>query len=63
MSIYFVFTPQHQEKLNALKQLIEREKLRPVIDSVMPWYQVAQAHQYLETGGTRSKVILNFIGR
>lgn len=48
LTIHFVFSPQYQAKLNALKRLIEREQLRPVIDSIMPWHQVTQAHQRLE---------------
>ena len=60
LTINFVFTQQHRAKLDALKQLIERKQLKPVIDSVMPWYQVIQAHQHLEAGGTRGKIVLQF---
>lgn len=60
LTVHFVFSRQHQTKLNALRQLIEREQLRPVIDSIMPWHQVIQAHQLLEQGGTRGKIVLQF---
>lgn len=61
LTIHFVFTPQHQTKLNSLSHLIERDQLRPVIDSVLPWTQVRLAHQRLEQGGTRGKVILQMV--
>ena len=60
LSAHFVFNPVNSAKLEALKQLIEREQLKPVIDSIMPWQQVAQAIQRLEQGGTRGKIVLDF---
>jgi hypothetical protein len=27
---------------------------------IMPWHQVTQAHQRLEQGGTRGKIVLQF---
>ncbi|WP_017313980.1 zinc-dependent alcohol dehydrogenase family protein [Mastigocladopsis repens] len=61
LTVHFVFTPQYRAKLDALKYLIERNQLRPVIDSVMPLNQVAQAHQRLEQGGTAGKVVLQVV--
>lgn len=60
LTIHFVFAPQYRAKLDALTKLIERTQLRPVIDSIFPWHQVVQAHQRLEQGGTRGKVVLQF---
>ena len=60
LTIHFVFTPQYRAKLDALRQLIERTQLRPVIDSIMPYEQVMKAHQRLEQGGTRGKIVLQF---
>jgi|GEM_PF-4078576 len=34
--------------------------LAPVIDSVFSWDQVVLAHQRLEQGGTRGKIVLKF---
>jgi NADPH:quinone reductase len=45
-------------KLIALRDLIEREALRPFIDSVMPLKQVAEAHRMLEQGGLKGKIVL-----
>lgn len=61
LTVHFVFTPQYRAKLDLLRHLIERHQLRPVIDCVLPWTQVAQAHQRLEQGGTRGKVVLQVV--
>jgi NADPH:quinone reductase len=60
LTIHFVLTPQYRAKLEALTKLIERHQLRPVIDSVLPWDQVVLAHQRIEQGGTRGKIVLKF---
>jgi len=41
-------------------QLMEAGKMRGVVDKVFPFTEVAQAHQYLETGQQFGKVILRF---
>lgn len=61
LTVHFVFTPQYRAKLDLLRHLIERHQLRSVIDYVLPWTQVAQAHQRLEQGGTRGKVVLQVV--
>lgn len=60
LTIHFVFTPQYRAKLDALRKLIERSQIHPVIDSILPWEQVVKAHQILESGGTRGKIVLQF---
>lgn len=61
LTVHFVISPQYRAKLDSLRHLIERNQLHPVIDSVMPWTQVAQAHQRLEQGGTKGKVVLQVV--
>ncbi|MUG96170.1 zinc-binding dehydrogenase [Scytonema sp. UIC 10036] len=61
LTMHFVFTSQHHAKLESLRYLIERQQLRPLIDSVLPWNQVAKAHRRIEQGGTRGKVVLLFV--
>ena len=41
-------------------QLVEAGKLHGVVDKVYPFTEIAQAHEYLETGKQFGKVILNF---
>ncbi len=36
--------------------------LRPVVDKVMPWQQVAEAHQYMEANKNMGKIVLQVAG-
>ena len=58
ITLHFVFTSQQSKKLNLLKRLIDRKQLFPIIDRVMPLHQIAKAHQLLENGSTRGKIVL-----
>jgi NADPH:quinone reductase len=58
LTIHFVFNSQYRSKLDALRNLIERYQIRPVIDSVLPISDIVQAHQRLEKGGMRGKIVL-----
>lgn len=57
-SLHFSFLIRARYKLNALRQLIERGQLKPVIDSMLPLEKVAEAHRRLEAGGVRGKLVL-----
>jgi NADPH2:quinone reductase len=52
------FMERARHKLDALRILVEREQLRPVIDSVIPLSAVAEGHRRLEAGGVRGKIVL-----
>lgn len=58
-TIHFLFTPQYRAKLDRLRDLLERREVKPVIDSVMPLSKVAEAHERVERGGMRGKVVLD----
>ena len=58
-TVHFVFSPPSREKLDALGDLVERGQLRPYVDSVVPLSQVAEAHERLERGGVRGKIVLD----
>ncbi len=60
LTIHFVFSFQSRAKLDALTKLIERTQLRPVIDLILSWDRVVQAHQRLERGGMQGKIVLEF---
>ncbi|WP_052852691.1 zinc-binding dehydrogenase [Streptomyces avicenniae] len=49
---HFLFASPGRAKLTALGRLVDRGKLRPVIGSVLPLADVAQAHTLLEGGST-----------
>ena len=58
LTLHFVFSPRYRAKMQALRTLAERGQLKPVVDTVMPLAQVAAAHQKLERGGVRGKIVL-----
>ena len=58
ITLHFVFTSQQSNKLNSLTRLIDRKQLFPIIDRVMLLSSVVEAHQLLEQGGIRGKIIL-----
>ena len=45
---HFVFTRQNRNKLVELTQLVERKKLKPVINKVFPLSEIGKAHSLLE---------------
>ncbi len=61
ITVSYMFMQRGRSKLDALRALIEKGKVRPVIDSVMPLKDVALAHQKLEKGGVRGKIVLKVV--
>lgn len=59
INIYPVFVQSARYKLDILRDLTERKLLKPVIGSVMLLSEVKTAHDKLENGGVRGKIILN----
>jgi NADPH:quinone reductase-like Zn-dependent oxidoreductase len=53
-----MFLQRARYKLLAVHTLVERGQLEPVIDSVMPLEEVADAHRRLEQGGVKGKIVL-----
>ncbi|MDQ3965373.1 MAG: zinc-binding dehydrogenase, partial [Actinomycetota bacterium] len=57
-TIYGVLLTRERSRLDEMTRLIERGQVRPVIDEVLPLNQVAKAHERLDSGHGRGKVVL-----
>ena len=57
-TVHGVFLLREQARLDEMTRLIERGQMRPLVDEVLPLDQVAKAHQRLESGHGRGKVVL-----
>src|SRR5215207_1772799 len=53
----FIASENHED-MNVLKELIEAEKVTPVIDRTYPLSEVPEAIRYLEEGHARGKVVI-----
>lgn len=62
ITIHTYFLEREHYKMGALRILAERGDLKPVIDSVMPFTEVAEAHRRLAAGGVRGKIVLSVDG-
>lgn len=58
LTLHGVFLTRERQRLLELSRLVEQKKLRPVIDEVLPLEQVGQAHERLDSGHGRGKVVL-----
>ena len=49
---------EKQEELEALKSMLELEKIQPIVGHVFPMHEAAKAHHLVESEGRRGAVIL-----
>ncbi len=61
-TIYGILLTRERRRLDEMTRLIERGQMRPVIDEVLPLNQVARAHERLDSGHGRGKVVLRVAG-
>ena len=63
---HFVFTRQNRGKLDALTNVVERGLIKPVIGATLPLARIGDAHELLESGGSRGlrgKVAIDVVGQ
>lgn len=58
ITIHPVFVQSGREKLNEIRNLIERGRIKPVIDSVIELKDIPKAHERIEKCGVRGKIIV-----
>lgn len=61
-TIYGVLPQRERRRLEEMTRLIERGQLRPLVDEVLDLSEVGKAHERLETGHGRGKVVLQTAG-
>lgn len=52
------FTKPNDKDLDFLRRLVEEEKIRPVIEICYPFEEIVKAHQHIEKGRTKGKIVL-----
>jgi NADPH2:quinone reductase len=57
-TLYFGFMDRTGPKIRAVRTLAERGQLRPLIDSTFPLERVGAAHEKIEAGGIKGKIVI-----
>jgi NADPH:quinone reductase len=53
-----VFLLRERARLDEMARLIEQGQMHPLVDEILPLDQVGKAHERLESGHGRGKVVL-----
>jgi NADPH:quinone reductase len=56
--LYGVLTAREQARLDEMTRLIERGQVQPLVDEVLALDEVGKAHERLESGHGRGKIVL-----
>lgn len=58
ITLFGVFITRERSRLDEMRPLFERKKVRPLIDAVLPLEETAQAHRRLDSRHGRGKIVL-----
>jgi NADPH2:quinone reductase len=58
LTLHGVFLTRSRARLEAIARLIERGELKPLVDEVLPLEEVRRAHERLDSGHGRGKIVL-----
>jgi NADPH:quinone reductase len=58
LTLHGVFLTRQRARLEAMARLIERGEMKPLVDEVLPLEQVRRAHERLDSGHGRGKIVL-----
>jgi NADPH2:quinone reductase len=58
LTLHGIFLTRERARLEAMTPLLEREQLRPWVEEVLPLEEVGKAHERLDSGHGRGKVVL-----
>lgn len=58
ITLHGVFLTRERRRLEQMRTLFERGQARPLMDTVLPLDEVASAHQRLDSGHGRGKIVL-----
>jgi NADPH2:quinone reductase len=58
LTLHGLFLTRERRRLEEMTRLIERGLMRPLIDKVLPLEQVGKAHERLDSGHGRGKIVL-----
>jgi NADPH:quinone reductase len=56
--LYGVLNSRERARLDEITRLIERDQIKPLVDQTLDLNKVGQAHERLESGHGRGKIVL-----
>jgi NADPH2:quinone reductase len=62
LTVHGVFLTRERKRLEEMTPLFERKQVRPVLDAVLPLADVRKAHERLDSGHGRGKIVLSLRG-